>query len=177
VRLLFVGGDFRRKGGPLLLECMRGSLGERCELHVVTGEPISSSSNVIVHNGLGPNSPELLRLFEEADLLVLPSMAECLAVVLMEAAAAALPIIATDVGALSEAVQHSETGMLIRAGDIRSLERAITALVDNSRLRQQMSHRVHALARLRIDAQANGLEIFDLIAAVAADDLNARRAA
>ena len=110
-RLLFVGGDFRRKGGPQLLDCMRGPLGERCELDIVTSEPtIPSVRNVHVHRGLGPNDPALVKLFADADIFVLPSLAECLAVVVMEACAAALPIIATDVGALSEAVRPGEFG-------------------------------------------------------------------
>src|SRR5581483_167003 len=56
VRLLFVGGDFRRKGGPLLLECMRHGLAGRCELHLVTQEPVPPQEHVYVHHGLRPNS-------------------------------------------------------------------------------------------------------------------------
>ena len=64
------------------------------------------ASNVHVYRGLEPNSPTLLWLFAEADIFVLPSLGECLAVALMEAAAAGLPIITTRVGALPEAVDH-----------------------------------------------------------------------
>jgi glycosyltransferase involved in cell wall biosynthesis len=156
---------------------MRGPLGERCELHLVTSESMQSTEHVIVHNGLGPNSPELQRLFEESDLLVLPSMAECLAVVLMEAAASALPVIVTDVGALSEAVEHGRTGLLIRAGDIRSLDRAITTLAEDAPLRGRMSRAARDLAERRFDAQANGLEIFNIVTTVAAHDPIVRRAA
>jgi glycosyltransferase involved in cell wall biosynthesis len=177
VRVLFVGGDFRRKGGPMLLHCMRRSLAERCELHLVTNEPVLQGPNVFVYPGLGPNSPELLQLYEQADMLVLPSMAECLAVVLMEAAAAALPIIATDVGALAEVVHHNENGLLIRAGDARELERAIGALADDAPRRRGMAAAGHRLANAKFDSEANGLKIFDLVADLAADRPSVRSAA
>ncbi len=41
VRLLFVGGDFRRKGGDTLLEAFRTSLQQECELDIVTREPVN----------------------------------------------------------------------------------------------------------------------------------------
>ena len=108
VRLLFVGGAFARKGGPEQLEATRGARARQCELHVVTGSDVAlppDASHVHVHRGLTANSPELLALFRDADLFVLPSHADCLAVVLMEATAAALPVITTSVGALGEAVE------------------------------------------------------------------------
>src|SRR5206468_3682262 len=92
-RVLFVGGDFKRKGGPALLEVMRGPLAGWCELHVVTQAEVAPQPGVVVHRGLQANSPELLRLFATADIFVLPTMADCLAVVLMEATAAGLPVI------------------------------------------------------------------------------------
>ncbi len=100
IRILFVGGDFYRKGGPLLLDCLRGPLSARCELHLVTQCNVASQPNVFVHKGLQPNSPPLLSLFAEADVFVLPTQADSLGLVLMEAAAAGLPAVATRVGGL-----------------------------------------------------------------------------
>ncbi|MFN0071821.1 MAG: glycosyltransferase family 4 protein, partial [Chloroflexota bacterium] len=152
LRILFVGSSFQRKGGPLLLECMRGSLGECCELHVVTSDPIASQGNVTVHNGINPNSLEMLALFEMADVFVLPSLADCLAVVLAEASAAGLPIITTNVGALHEAVEHSTSGFVIPPGDPAALSRAIADIHDNHQLRIQMSQRSHELAIRKFNA-------------------------
>jgi glycosyltransferase involved in cell wall biosynthesis len=167
VRLLFVGGDFDRKGGPLLLQCMRGSLADRCELHLVTHAQVTPQRNVVVHQGVRPNSPELLRLFAEADVFVLPTMAECLAVVLMEATAAGLPVITTDVAALGEAVLPGESGLLIRRGDVSALRRALEALVGDAQLRRRMGRDGHALARQKFDAGRNGRALLDLVIEVA----------
>lgn len=177
VRLLFVGGDFTRKGGPLLLECMRGPLADRCELHLVTHAEVTPQRSVTVHRGVGPNSPELLRLFAEADLFVLPTMAECLAVVLMEATAAGLPVITTDVAALGEAVLPGESGLLIRRGDVSALRRALEALVGDAQLRRRMGQAGQALARQKFDAGRNGRALLDLVVEAARAGRGPRRAA
>jgi glycosyltransferase involved in cell wall biosynthesis len=163
VRILFVGGDFQRKGGPLLLECMRYALADRCELHLVTKAAVPPQRNVFVYRDLGPNSPELTRLFAEADIFVLPSNAECLAVVLMEATAAGLPVITTDVGALREAVKPGESGIVLHPGDGRALLRALRALVDDAAFRARAGRAGHALAREKFDARRNNRALLDLV--------------
>jgi glycosyltransferase involved in cell wall biosynthesis len=177
VRLLFVGGDFDRKGGPHLLECLRGSLADRCELHLVTQAPVAPRRNVTVHRGVRPNSPELLRLFAEADVFVLPTLADCLAVVLMEATAAGLPVITTDVAALGEAVLPGESGLLIRGGDVPELRRALDALVVDAQLRRRMGRAGQRLARQKFDAGRNGRALLDLVVEVARAGRGPRRAA
>jgi glycosyltransferase involved in cell wall biosynthesis len=162
-RLLFVGGDFRRKGGTELLECMRGPLADRCELDVVTRDPVAPVRNVYVHHGIGPNDPALLKLFADADIFVLPSHADCLAVVLMEATASALPVVTTNVGALAEAIRPGQTGLVVRAGDGADLCRALETLVDDADARRRMGRGGHALARDRFDARANGRALLDIV--------------
>lgn len=162
-RLLFVGGDFQRKGGSFLLDCMRGPLGERCELHVVTGAEIAPQRGVHVHRGLGPNDPALLQLFADADIFVLPSLADCLAVVLMEATAAALPVITTDVGALAEAVYPGESGLLVKAGDSADLGRALDVLVDDAEARERMGRAGQLLAGQIFDARKNGRALLNIM--------------
>jgi glycosyltransferase involved in cell wall biosynthesis len=167
VKVLFVGGDFQRKGGPLLLESMRDLLGERCELHLVTSQAatLAPQPHVYVHHGLGPNSPALLRLFREADLFVLPSRAECLAVVLMEATAAGLPVITTEVGALAEAVQVGQSGLTVPVGDGAALRHALEVLVSDAGLRQRMGRAGHCLARDKFDAHRNNQALLDMVVA------------
>jgi glycosyltransferase involved in cell wall biosynthesis len=175
--LLFVGGDFERKGGPLLLEAMRGGLAESCELHIVTRDPLPTQRNVYVHNGLGPNSAELLNLFEMADVFVLPSLGECLAVVLMEATAAGLPVITTDIAALGEAVRVGESGLLIPPGDGPSLRAAIAALASDAALRRRMGRGGLALAREKFDAHRNNEALLDLTQEIARTAHSDRRVA
>ena len=179
VKVLFVGGDFQRKGGPLLVESMRDLLGERCELHLVTSQTaqVEPQPHLFVHHGLGPNSPALLRLFRAADLFVLPSRAECLAVVLMEATAAGLPVITTEVGALAEAVTVGQSGLTVPVGDGAALRHALEVLVSDAGLRQRMGRAGHALARDKFDAQRNNQALLDMVVAYALAPQAAWRAA
>jgi glycosyltransferase involved in cell wall biosynthesis len=167
LKVLFVGGDFKRKGGPLLLESLRGPLDERVELHIVTQHEVESRPNVVVHRGLQPNSPPLLRLFAEADLLVLPTYADCFGLVLMEAAAAALPVIATEVGAIKETMHINESGLLIPAGDSAALKAALTAMLSDADRRERMGRAGYALARRKFDAHHNSRLLLDLVGELA----------
>jgi glycosyltransferase involved in cell wall biosynthesis len=178
VRVLFVGGDFVRKGGQQLLDAFGvGPFDQPVELHLVTNHPVAPRANVFVHAGLGANSPQLLKLFEQADVFVLPSFAECLAVVLMEATAAGLPVITTDVGALSEAVQPNRSGLLMKPGHTVSLRRALEALIGDASLRQSMGRQGHALAQRKFDAQRNNHAMLELVVQAAQSRQTARRAA
>lgn len=167
VRLLFVGGDFVRKGGFLLLEAIRAARTRRAlELHVVTRDTVPATPGVIVHHGIAPNSPELLALFAGADVFVLPTLGECLSVALMEAAAAGLPIISTDVGALSEAAIDGRSALVVRPGDSKSLRNAIERMVNEDPLRVQLGRDAYALARAKFDANRNNQTILDLVGSV-----------
>lgn len=169
VRLLFVGGDFVRKGGPLLLEAVRAmNTRERFELHVVTGQPVPEQPGLVVHRGVLPNSSTLYRLFRDADAFVLPSRGECLSVALMEAGAAGIPIVATDVGALREAARHGENALLVRSGDAGALRGALEAIVDDEALRARLGSVAHAIALKKFDADKNNQQIVDIVGRIAA---------
>lgn len=63
--------------------------------------------------------------------LILPSRRESLPVVLREAAAIGLPVVAADVGGVREIVVPRETGLLYPSGDVDALVRAIRSLLDD----------------------------------------------
>jgi glycosyltransferase involved in cell wall biosynthesis len=177
VQLLFVGGDFERKGGPQLVELMRGPLGDRCELHLVTQADLEPRSNIHVYRRLEPNSPELRRLYANADVFVLPTYADCLAVVLEEAAAAGLPVVTTDVGALSESVERDESGLVIAPGDTQALSEALGLLVNDPALRARMGRASRALAARKFDARRNNRALLDFLHENSHSQYVARRAA
>jgi glycosyltransferase involved in cell wall biosynthesis len=156
VRLLFVGGDFKRKGGEVLLTAFRQGLMKDCAVDIVTREDVDTQglTNVRLHHGLGPNSPELMGLYACADILVLPTLGDSLPMVIMEAMAAGLPVIATSVGAIVEAVEHGVTGLLVPVGDHHALAEATRQLVDNPDLRREMGEAARrAAGRLFSGAQ------------------------
>ena len=164
VRILFVGGEWGRKGGPQLLEALAALPAGTWQLDVVTRDAVPPAPGVHVHHGVGPNSPALLDLFARADLFVLPSLGECLAVVLMEATAAALPIVTTDVGALAEAVRPGETGLIVPPEDVSALRQALATLVADPARRRSMGQGGYALASERFVATDNNRLLLDIVA-------------
>jgi glycosyltransferase involved in cell wall biosynthesis len=76
---------------------------------------------------------DIREVFGDLDLLVLSSSTEGLPNVVLEAMAAGVPVVATDVGGTGELVIDGRTGLLVRAGDDRALTRAVTsALADRA---------------------------------------------
>ena len=118
LRLLFVGGNFERKGGRLLLDVFRGlDLQARAELHIVTRDPVESAPGVVVHHNIDNNSLDLLRLYQASDVFVLPTMADCFSNASIEAMAVGLPVITTNMGGIPDIVEHGKTGLLVEPGD------------------------------------------------------------
>jgi glycosyltransferase involved in cell wall biosynthesis len=78
---------------------------------------------------------DLPRLLQDADGLVLPSLAEGFPLVVLEAMAAGRAVVATDVGGTSEAVLDRVTGLLVPPNDVDALARALDELASDARRR------------------------------------------
>jgi glycosyltransferase involved in cell wall biosynthesis len=91
----------------------------------------------------GPRTgPELDRTYAAADLLVLPSRAETYGMVVTEALAHGLPVVAADVGGVAEALGHGEDGtrpgLLVPPGDPAALGAALRAWLGDAELRGRL---------------------------------------
>jgi glycosyltransferase involved in cell wall biosynthesis len=164
IRLLFVGGQFRRKGGDILLASYGRDLMQRCCLDIVTRDAVDLSGlrGVTVYTDLEPNDPRLRRLYAEADIFVLPTFADTLPLVVMEAMASGLPVIATAVGAITEEVDDGVNGLVIQPGDADALSQAVLRLVDQPDWRMRMGEAARRTAEERFDAARNYPRILDL---------------
>lgn len=166
-RILFVGGQFERKGGQDLLEAMR-RLGDSAELDIVTGSTpaVPAGAGIRVHRGLQPQSPELLDLYHQADIFALPSYGDCFPQAVAEAMACGLPVVATNVGAIPEMVQQDVTGYLVRRGDPRQLSQALAELVRSPARRAAMGRAGQRAAAEEHDAMRNNRAILGLLTEV-----------
>lgn len=162
-RILFVGGDFERKGGKLLLDVFRQRLRGRAELILVTRDAVEAEPGITVRHNVRANSPELRELYATSDLFVLPTFADGSPLVLMEALAASLPVVATRVGGIPDMVLEGKTGYLLDAGDSAALGDAIEALVTDGNLRRSMSDRAREDALRRFDARENARCLFEFV--------------
>jgi glycosyltransferase involved in cell wall biosynthesis len=172
VRLLFVGGDFERKGGDVLLEWFRGSpVASGAVLHLVTQAAVAPSANVEVHR-LGAQDPRLTRLFEEADIFVLPTKAECFGIALTEAAAAGLPSVTCPVGGVGEIVENEGSGLLVAPGDVHGLGSALDALIEDPERRRRYGRRARDIAERKFDRSVNSRRLLELLRVAARGHVN-----
>lgn len=70
--------------------------------------------------------------FTQMDILVLPSLfGEGMPMVILEAMATGVPVVASDVEGIPEVLEHGKTGLIVPAGDVKKLAAAIADLIDN----------------------------------------------
>lgn len=165
VRVLFVGGDFQRKGGAVLVDAVTRlrAAGVAIEADVVTRDDVDERAGIAVHHGLGPNTDALIALYRRADIFCLPTFGDCLPMVLSEAAAMGLPLVSTAVGAIAEIVDDGETGLLVPAGDVSALADAIGRLAGDLELRRRLGTQARVVATTRFDAATNAVRLVDVI--------------
>jgi glycosyltransferase involved in cell wall biosynthesis len=116
-KLLFVGVEWLRKGGDIALAVAQAlnRRGLRTELHVVGCRPPHGVPSFVKLHGYVSKKTEtgramLDRLFRESHFLIVPSRAECCAVVYAEASSFGLPSLASDVGGNATAVRDGRNG-------------------------------------------------------------------
>jgi glycosyltransferase involved in cell wall biosynthesis len=170
-RLVCVGRLGEQKGHLLLLAAMRRALDRGCAFELVLvgdGELRGDLEERIRALRLGPHvritgwvgSSEVRAELEAARALVLPSFAEGLPVVIMEAMALRRPVITTFVGGTPELVRPRENGWLIPAGDVDALADAIVECIeasDETLARMGANARERVLERHDIDVEAGKL--------------------
>jgi glycosyltransferase involved in cell wall biosynthesis len=142
--LLFVGNDFERKGGRFLLDLFTGRLKGKARLRIISNDPALKDriwpADVEHLSGLGHGNPqELVEAYRASDIFVFPTRKEHLGMVTTEACAAGLPLVATDVGGVREAVETGMNGLLVpfQAG-AEEWSEALLRLIDDPDLRARM---------------------------------------
>jgi glycosyltransferase involved in cell wall biosynthesis len=162
-RILFVGGDFIRKGGDLLIDVFRKRLRGRAELVLVTRSMVEPEPGVQVHRDVGANSAKLRKLYADCDIFALPTRADCYSVACMEALAAGMPLVATSVGGIPDLVRQGETGYLLAPDDGPALGDALELLVTNREKRIAMSRTCREEASRRFEARTNARRLFEFV--------------
>lgn len=167
-RLLFVGGDFRRKGGEVLLQCAAAAPAG-WTLDIVTNDPVNAQGipNLRIHKGIKAGTEEHLALYRGADIFVLPTFGDCSPWAIIEAMAMQLPVISTTVGAIPELVIHGETGLLVPAKSPDALMDAIRTLANDPERRRAMGRAGRARVERHFDGHRSYSELLACITAVA----------
>ena len=172
--LLAVGQLLDYKGHRFLLDAL-GRLGSESgaiRLRIVTHQDTLRRELVAQAKTLGLEhvefegpltTTELVERYRRCDIFVQPSLAECFPVTVLEAMACGKPVIATDVGGVTEEV--GEGGIIVPPGDAAALAAAIHRLAASPDERRRRGEEALRLARARYD----GREIAERLAHLYAD--------
>jgi glycosyltransferase involved in cell wall biosynthesis len=149
--VLFIGKDYYRKGGDLLLKAfnlVRQSV-PTARLIMVTNGPIPAGTDLKNVQIVSPtwDRATIQSLYEEADCFVLPSRLETWGDVLLEAMAYGLPCIGVAGDAMNEIIVNGETGLIVPPEDLTALAAAVQSILVNREARERMG----AAARQRVE--------------------------
>jgi glycosyltransferase involved in cell wall biosynthesis len=163
--VLFVGNDFPRKGGDLVVRLAERKDFSDMRFHIVTNHSVGPvSGNVTIHAGVRSNSAEIVDLYQDADVFVLPTRGDFGPTnAIAEALAMSLPVIATALGGIEEVVQHGKTGFIVPGEDLDAIGEHLRVLRDDPALRRKMGVAARCLAEELLDAGKNAARTVEIM--------------
>ena len=167
-RLVCVGRLCEQKGQLLLVRAVQAIVAKGMPIHLVLagdGEMRGEIEALIAQHGLQKhisitgwiNGDQVREELLSARALVLPSFAEGLPVVVMEAMALRRPVLSTYIAGIPELVRNGETGWLFPAGDVTELTKMLETCLTASREQLQAMGDAgyqRVLARHAVDTEA-----------------------
>ncbi|MBY6004054.1 glycosyltransferase [Salipiger bermudensis] len=158
--LLFVGRMAGVKGVPILLDAVASLKARLPQLRLaLIGDGPERAALEARARALGEtvtflgyrSQSEVAEALAQSDVFVLPSFAEGVPVVLMEAMAAGVPVVATQIAGIPELVTQWENGVLVPPGDATALAEAIAQLLASADQRRVMG----SVGRATVEAEFN----------------------
>lgn len=147
--ILFVGRNFKRKGGFLLLKAFDKLCSRFDDIHLIVKTGIRFPVTVLgryydklkeritwIDHQIPRN--ELNELYRCADIFVLPTLDEPFGLVLLEVMSFRLPVVASNIYAMPEIVEDGKTGFLVPVGNSEELFKKLCCLIESKSLRERM---------------------------------------
>lgn len=165
--LLFIGRDYLRKGGDLLLSAF-GSLDvPGCRLIYVgrvdgairkkmTADPR------IIYMAKPSNATLASEVWPMADAFVLPTRADAFAMTVAEAMSRGIPVVASSLPSISEVVEDGASGFLVPPGDWARLGERLSRVAGDSKLRERMGSKAREKARSAFSPVAVGTALSEV---------------
>ena len=161
-RLLYVGRLSAAKGVSVLFQAVAALIPQHPEVMLTivgdgpdrqTLESQAAKLGIASHlKFVGYQSQDAVCQFlQDCEVFVLPSFAEGLPVVLMEAMATGVPVVTTSIAAISELVEDGISGFLIPPGAVEPLAKGLDELLQNPALRQSFGK----AGRLKVEREFN----------------------
>jgi colanic acid/amylovoran biosynthesis glycosyltransferase len=148
--ILCVGRLVPAKGQHQLIDAVERLVGQgrRVRLHLVGAGPDDASLRQRVLQFADPqtvvfegpvNHDRIRVLYDAADLFCIPSFAEGIPIVLMEAMASGIPCVTTQIAGIPELIRTGLDGLLVAPSDLDGLTDALATLMDDEALRDRIS--------------------------------------
>jgi glycosyltransferase involved in cell wall biosynthesis len=158
-----------QKDHATLLQALSGLIRMKWSLLLVgEGELESQVRTQIAALGLSgrvrilPAETNVAQLLMDAQIFVLTTHFEALPISILEAMRAGLPVVATDVGGISESVREGETGFLTPHGDVGHLRDALARLIAEPALRQALGAAGNQLWRAQFTASKMAMQTVEV---------------
>ncbi len=173
LNLLCVGRLTAAKGQGILLASVAQLIqqGEKIQLVLVGTGPDRQSledyarqlgiSQAVTFTG-AVDQDHILDYYREADVFVLPSFAEGLPVVLMEAMAQEIPCVTTAITGVYELIQDHQNGILVPASDCDALSAALTELSQQPELRRRLGQAGRETVIHQYNLPINTQKLYDI---------------
>ncbi|MDP6683008.1 MAG: glycosyltransferase family 4 protein [Desulfobacterales bacterium] len=161
--VLFVGVDWKRKGGPQLAEAFKIVLKSHPDARlVIIG--CSPSLDLPRCEILGKIPlKDMKYYYKKASIFCLPTRIEPFGIVFLEAMAYGLPVVASNIGAIPDFITRGENGYLVDPDDTRQLADRIIMLLNDPSLCSQFGVAGSKLVRNRYTWDKTGKQIRDSI--------------
>ncbi|HLH66179.1 MAG TPA: glycosyltransferase [Solirubrobacteraceae bacterium] len=173
--ILCVGRLVHLKGQSLLIEACARLIerGEPVRLTLVGDGPtrarledlsrrLGIAQRVVLAGAVGQD--RIRDFYASADIFCLPSLAEGLPVVLMEAMALRVPVVTTRIMGIPELVEDEQTGLLVAPGRVDELTSALSRLAHDPDLRRSLADRAAARVRAEHDVNASARRLQVILA-------------
>ena len=143
--VLFVAQTIRdrRKGHRFLLEAL-GAMDDVFLLRGGSGDPTGAKNTL--HLGFVDAERLVSLVYSAADVFAAPSLEDNLPQTVLEALACGVPVVASRVGGIPDAVLHGENGLLVPPGDARALQEALQTVLSDEAKRAGMARRAREIA-------------------------------
>jgi glycosyltransferase involved in cell wall biosynthesis len=164
--LVGVGSVIARKGVDVLIRAFIEASTKRPDLYLMIVGPKTKSENPsldedfindqftllkqnglsgqVCFTGLTQEREKLAQLYQAADIFVFPSRNEGLPNVVLEAMAAQLPVVVSQLPGLEHVIKHEENGLFVPIGDAAALCDAILRLCSDANLARKIGHNARA---------------------------------
>jgi glycosyltransferase involved in cell wall biosynthesis len=140
IKILFVGGDFHRKGGDVLLDWFVKHQEPSLQMTMLTGHHPGNFKNVTIETNIQYGESKHIELFKDHDILVLPTKCDAYPSVIGEAACAGLAVLTTKnaLGA-AEIIQNGVNGYTCDSQ--QELLKRLSILIQNKDLIEAMKQK------------------------------------